>query len=1100
MTRIITYLYLLITSINIPILDSTTLASTTNTSLIFIDIPLNLSAKDKRNNIQLQPKFTVVSVTDGKVIPLKETDGRVTVMVKSGESYKITAILDGYHTKEKIQNIATDQDKEGFNVILDMEPQPSAALILKALDDATGDYVDATFTIMTGDKTYTGKTGKGIPYYRLVITKAGLYTVEVTTNTHKPKRESFSLEIGDPARSYNKEIRLEKQTTGVKILIVGDDTKKVLKGVSLKITNTTDNLLFFDNLLPEGEAVIEFDPAKRYAASVQQSGYTPLKLDLKVTSQKELVITMPSETFFSFGAYDKLSGKRLPATFKISYKENTQEIKGTVDADIKFKPTEGGIYTVEVSHPNYTTKKEPFNLENLSAGKLSHRIMLESTVDEYVILVVDAEDKQMIQGADVKIFDDLKQPVSVKLNVKTGEYKIVLEKNKDYFLQVEANGYMKQTGSLQRSTSKLIGINMQKVFQTVFYSAIDGITKKPIEAKYKLMRSDQELMIGTSDATKQYKIDLFPQKNYVLEVSADGYKTITENPGFAAGKTEKDATKVVELQKDAYTFIFKVLDAQKKQAISNAKLSILNLSTSEPIGTINDKNIFTVNLPIAGNYSMTVEAEGYEKFSQNIDSKALASTNQFEQEILLLKNAFDKIKLMVQDENNGENVPNANLRVFNANNEPIAIVANPLSAEWLAELKNYESYSVEIKADGYVPYKGSLPKNPSNKTVKLKIKKVPTEEISFAPIDALTKKGIVSEFKITTGGEVVNGTLMQGGTRMKAILAQDKSYEIELTPSGYKTYKGAINFSLAINGVITIPLKKESYSFNFKALDSKNKQPIPHVKLKLTDNANQTVTTKFAIETQEFQANLIPDKKYNVEIEAPGYEVYAENIDVTSLASTSDFKRDMFLIKKEVEKKAEPKPEPKKEEPKVVERKPEQVKPVEKKIEVAVTTPETQIDKKPEPAPKKVEKIDEKTYIDKATVITDEDFNVKVEIFENLGVGKRFRLSNLYFEQSSSKIKTQSFPQLDKLVNTMKLNPKVKLEIVGYTDNNGDPRQNLALSHFRATVVSNYLFNKGIAANRIRAVGKGQEEPIAPNDTEEKKKKNRRVEFVITEN
>lgn len=1100
MTRIITYLYLLLASINFPILDSSVFANKTNTTSSFIDIPLNLSAKDKRNNIQLQPKFTVISVTDGKVIPLKEVDGRFTVMVKSGESYKITAQLDGYHTKEKIQNIAADQDKEGFNVVLDMEPQPSAALILKALDDASGDYVDATFTITAGDKTYTGKTGKGIPYYRMVITKADLYTVEVTTNSHKPKRESFALEIGDPARSYNKEIRLEKPTSGVKILIVGDDTKKLLKGVSLKITNTTDNVLFFDNLLPEGEAVVEFDPAKKYSAAIEQSGYTPLKIDLKANNQKEYTITMPSESFFSFGAYDKLSGKRLPATFKISYKEKTQEIKGTVDADIKFKPTEGGIYTVEVSHPNYTTKKEPFNLENLSAGKLSHKIMLESTVDEYVILVVDGEDKQMIQGADVKIFDDLKQPIPVKLNAKTGEYKIILEKNKDYFQQIEANGYTKQTGSLQRSTSKLIGINMQKVFQTVFYSAIDGVTKKPIEAKYKLMRSDQEPLIGTSDASKQYKIDLFPQKNYVLEVSADGYKTLTENPGFAAGKTEKDGTKIVELQKDAYTFTFKVVDAQKKQALTNAKLSILNLSTSQPVGTTNDKNGFTVNLPIAGNYSVTVEAEGYEKSSQNIDAKALASNSQFEQEIPLFKNAFDKIKLMVQDEDKGGNVANANLRVFNANNEPIAIVANPLSAEWLAELKNDESYSVEIKADGYVPYKGSLPKNPSNKTVKLKIKKVPTEEVLFAPIDALTKKGIVSEFKITTGGEVVNGTLMQGGTRMKATLAQDKSYEIELTPSGYKPFKDAVNFASAVNGVITISLKKEAYGFNFKALDSKNKQPIPNVKLKLTDDANQAVTAKFAIETQDFQANLLPDKKYNVEVEAPGYEVYAETVDVTSLASTSDFKRDMFMVKKEVEKKVEPKPEPKKEVPKPVEKKPEPVKPVEKKIEVAVTNPEKPVEKKPEPAPKKVEKKEERTYVDNATVITDEDFNVKVEIFENLGVGKRFRLSNLYFEQSSSKIKTQSFPQLDKLVNTMKLNPKVKLEIVGYTDNNGDPRQNLALSHFRATVVSNYLFNKGVAANRIRAVGKGQDEPIAPNDTEDNRTKNRRVEFVITEN
>lgn len=1080
-------------------LDKLTFASKISNSATFIDIPLNLSAKDKHNNIQLRPNFSVVSITDGKLIPIKEVDGRFTVLVRSGDSYKITAQLDGYYTKEKNQNIDINQDKEGFNVVLEMEPQPSATLILKAIDDLTGEHVDANFTITVGNKTYTGKTEKSVPYYKMIVTKADLYTIEVTTTSHKPKRESFKLEISDSTRTYNKEFRLEKSISGVKIQIV-DDAKKILKGVSLKITNSTDNLPLFNNILPEGEIVIDFDPTKRYSLSIDLPGYTSLNLDLKITNQKELVITMLSESFFSFGAYDRVSGKRLAANFKISYKDKTQEIQGTNDSDIKFKATEGGIYTVEVNHPNYITKKQPFNLENLSAGKISHKIMLESTVDEYIILVVDGEDKQIIQGADVKIFNDSKQAVPIKLNEKTGEFKVVLEKNKDYFQQIEANGYMKQTGTLQRSTSKLISINMQKDFQSLLFMAIDAITKKRIEAKYKLIRLGQETLFGASDANQKYKIDVFPQKNYVLEVSADGYRTLSESPGFVAGKTEKDEIKVVELQKDIYSFTFKIVDAQKKQVLNNTKLTVLNFNTDEPIGITNNKNDFIVNLPINETYSVTVEAEGYETSVRKINARALASSNVFEQEIPLFKIGFDKTKLVVQDEDKGGNIANANLKIFNASNEPITIMINPLSAEWLVDLKNDELYNIEINADGYLPFKGTLSKNTSNKTIKLKLKKVPSEEVSITVIDALTKKGILSEFKLTTGGEVVNGTLSQGGTRMKVTLTQNKNYEIELNPVGYKTFKDSVSLATAINGLITIPLKKETYGFSFKALDSKNKQPIQNVKLKLTDDGNQALLTKYSIETQDFQANLIPDKKYNVEIEAPGYKVYSETIDVTNLASTSDFEHNMFMQKKEVEKEVEPKIEPKHEEPKEVEKTPEPVKQFENKIEVLSTTPENPVEKKLEPTPQKVEKKDEKPYVDKAKVITDEDLNVKDKIFENLGVGKRFRLNNLYFEQSSSRIMPQSLPQLDKLYNILKLNPNLKLEIFGYTDNNGDPRLNLSLSHFRATVVSNYLFNKGIAANRIKAIGKGQEEAIAPNDTEENRIKNRRVEFVIIEN
>ncbi len=1083
------------------------------------DIPLSLSAKDKRSNIQLRPKFTVISAKGGNVIPLKEIDGRFTVLVKSGESYKITAQLDGYHTKEKTQVIDPDQDKEGFNVVLDMEPQPSASLILKAIDEATGEPVEATFNVTAGDRVLTGKTTKNVPYYRIILTKADMYTVEVVSGTHKLKKESFPLEIGDPARTYNKEIRLEKPNSGVKITIVDDDGKP-LKGASLNITNTTDNQVVIDNILPEGEANVELSPAKRYTANIIMSGYASLlKIDLKATEQKEYKIKLQSEAYYSIGAFDRLSGKRIPANFKITFKEATfKTIQGTADADIKFKPTEKGVYVVEASFLNYATKSLPLNLENLTAGKLTHKIILESTVDEYVILVVDAEDKQMIQGANVQIFDENKQPVAIKLNAKTGEYKIVLEKNKDYFLQIEANDYIKQTGTLQRSTSKLIGINMQKMFQTVFYSAVDAITKKPVEASYKLIRPEQEPLIGVSDGNKQYKIDLYPQKPYILEISAEGYKTDSENLLFTAIKTEKEATKIIELQKDAYAFVFKVIDAQKKQVLNSAKITILNLSNSQPVIATNDKAGFGVNLGISSTYSITVEADGYEKSVQNINAKELAASGKFEQEIPLFKNAFDKIKLMVQDEDKGTNVANANVRVFDSKNEPITITANPLSSEWLAELKNEETYNVEIKAEGYTVKRSALPKNPSNNTIKLKIKKVPTTEITFTPIDALTKKPIVAEFRITTGSETVSGTLASGGTRMKVTLSQDKNYEIEIKANGYKTYKDALNISTVTStysNVVPVELKKEQYVFNFKAVDSKSRQPIPNVKLKLLDANNQAVTAKFAIETQDFQANLNADKKYSIEVEAPGYEIYAETVDVTNLATSSDFKRDIFMNKKEIEKKADPKPEPKKEEPKPVEKKPEpkkeEPKPVEKKpepikqpekkIEVTVSDNAKIPEKKSEPAPKKAEKKEpERKYEDRAVVITDEDFDVKVEIFEKLGVGKRFRLSNLYFEQSSSQIKPTSFPQLDKFVNTLKLNPKMKIEIVGYTDNIGDPRINLSLSHFRATVVSNYLFNKGIAASRIIAMGKGQEEPIAPNDTDENKTKNRRVEFVITDN
>ncbi len=118
-------------------------------------------------------------------------------------------------------------------------------------------------------------------------------------------------------------------------------------------------------------------------------------------------------------------------------------------------------------------------------------------------------------------------------------------------------------------------------------------------------------------------------------------------------------------------------------------------------------------------------------------------------------------------------------------------------------------------------------------------------------------------------------------------------------------------------------------------------------------------------------------------------------------------------------------------------------------------------------------------------------------VFRNLEVNRAFWLDNVYFDQSSYVLRPESFPQLDKLVRTLATKPKLVIEIAGHTDNVGDRRLNQALSENRAKIISNYLSRKGIAETRLRYTGYGDSKPAAPNDSEENKRKNRRVEFVV---
>lgn len=138
------------------------------------------------------------------------------------------------------------------------------------------------------------------------------------------------------------------------------------------------------------------------------------------------------------------------------------------------------------------------------------------------------------------------------------------------------------------------------------------------------------------------------------------------------------------------------------------------------------------------------------------------------------------------------------------------------------------------------------------------------------------------------------------------------------------------------------------------------------------------------------------------------------------------------------------------------------------------------------------------TCADYGYVVQLEKEDLKADsIFRNLQVNQAFRLDNVYFDQSSYVLRSESYPQLNKLVKTLVSLPKLVIEIAGHTDNVGDRRLNQYLSENRAKVIRNYLIRHGIAEARLQANGYGDTRPAAPNDSEENKRKNRRVEFVV---
>lgn len=111
--------------------------------------------------------------------------------------------------------------------------------------------------------------------------------------------------------------------------------------------------------------------------------------------------------------------------------------------------------------------------------------------------------------------------------------------------------------------------------------------------------------------------------------------------------------------------------------------------------------------------------------------------------------------------------------------------------------------------------------------------------------------------------------------------------------------------------------------------------------------------------------------------------------------------------------------------------------------------------------------------------------------------GKVVVLKNIYFDSDRSELLPRSSVELDKLVQIMRENPTMEIEIIGHTDNLGDANYNITLSRRRATQVMEYAIRNGIEVKRLQANGFGSSQPIASNDTEETRQVNRRVEFRI---
>ncbi|MFD2872236.1 OmpA family protein [Mucilaginibacter ximonensis] len=118
-------------------------------------------------------------------------------------------------------------------------------------------------------------------------------------------------------------------------------------------------------------------------------------------------------------------------------------------------------------------------------------------------------------------------------------------------------------------------------------------------------------------------------------------------------------------------------------------------------------------------------------------------------------------------------------------------------------------------------------------------------------------------------------------------------------------------------------------------------------------------------------------------------------------------------------------------------------------------------------------------------------------LLEPIEIGNKVILKNIFFDTNKYQLQPDSRAELQKLIEFMELNPTVKIEISGHTDNVGNDELNQTLSENRAKSVYNFLISGKIDPSRMVFKGYGKTQPIASNDNDENRAKNRRTEFKI---
>ncbi len=1075
------------------------------------------------------------------------SDGRFSAVLKPNGKYLFEISESGFYRKKAIVDLTEKKDCETVEQDFRLMPLGGKTSEVKevyklsflAIDAQTNLTIPATFEAV---EVNTGQS-IALQYNAYTLQNQGTfrlkedYSIEASMKGYK--NSSLALRIDDKAELLPVSIiKLDPISSNFVVKGYDGGTNELLKDTKVVITEVSSNQSATIKANPEtGECSTNLLNGKQYKVVISSDFCEENEqVFTKTEGMSNISVKLIPKKISTVNliALNVETNENVVADFVVT-SEKTGKIfkaeKVKAKDGFSFKLSQNDNLKVEVTSEGLATGRSILEINDLILGDRREYIVKLAT-DRYSlnIKVVDAETQKLIKEAIVKLADLKTAEVKQATKNKTNDFSASLKRSGFYEIEIKAEDYVEQKVKIDKMPEggALNFMLLKKKRLPVNFTVFDAVSNKPLKATFNVKLEKEQKTFSFKDEVDGI-VKVAEREIFTVETSADGYKPKQSTFNMADFSLDKKYAFNIQLEKALFVLNIKPVNKLTNETVVNLdKITITDLTVKTnktdvvklPTGDA------TVSLSPENKFKLEIVAEGYEKFEQEISKlsknelvcqlvpkpkesalvfSAIDSTSgrvldatfkltpsktaiqvqgrtsesipeyklalneednvavetfvkgyyiknekvsyktlgKPQKHVVTMSRNFSVLSLKAYDANNNQPIKEVFYSLIDAmNNKPVAAMITLPNGECSADLKPGREYLIKAKLAGYDDYESRFTASIEDAYRPVKMRTLRKYNLFLYAIDARKKSKVSANFRVldTKGETVLAGRTDAAREKMAVVLTEKTNYTIEITAAGYKPFEGKLTpDSTMKDDKAETPywINKDESKFTFRVLDAQTLKIVEKCTAKLTDvkSSQELILSKNG---DEFSADLSPVASYILEIEAPGY-VKANN----RIEPNSNRKKDFQLMKIREAIVAKP-----------------------AILSASVANPKEKVSV---PTPKSFEKIEK---------------------------GKAIVLNNVYFEQSSFIMQKESYPELDKVVLMMRTNPQTKIEIGGHTDNVGDQRLNLALSENRAKVILNYIVSKGIDEERLLYKGYGGSKPVAPNDSEDNKKKNRRVEIV----